>query len=94
MQDTTDSSINTKPSDQKGLHLSDLLKVGQGAASDAKEKLGEAKDFTVERASSIYSAVVSTIKARPLLSVGVAFGVGYFAMRIFRPRHSSELSAR
>lgn len=93
MENPTDSVINTKSGDHKGIHFSDLLKVGQEAASDVKHKLGDAKDFTVDRASSIYSAVVSTIKARPLLSVGVAFGVGYFAMRMFRSGRSKQVSA-
>lgn len=93
MENPTDGVSNTKSNDHKGIHFSDLLKVGQEAASDAKHKLGDAKDFTVDRASSIYSAVVSTIKARPLLSVGLAFGVGYFAMRLFRPGRSKQVSA-
>lgn len=93
MENPTDGVINTKSGDHKGLHFSDLVKVGQEAASDVKHKLGDAKDFTVDRASSIYSAAVSTIKARPLLSVGVAFGVGYFAMRMFRPGRSKQISA-
>ena len=93
MENPTDGVINTKSGDHKSLHFSDLLKVGQEAASDVKHKLGDAKEFTVERASSIYSAVVSTIKARPLLSVGVAFGVGYFAMRMFRLGRSKRVSA-
>ncbi len=91
MEKTTDN--NGKTSDHAGLHLSDLLKAGQDAASDVKDKLGDAKDFTVDGASSIYSAVVGSIKNRPLLSVGLAFGVGYFAMRMFRTGHSKKLSA-
>ena len=93
MENSIDGVINTKMGDHKGIHFSDLLKVGQEAATDVKHKLGDAKDFTVDRASSIYSAVVSTIKARPLLSVGVAFGVGYFAMRMFRSGRSKQVSA-
>ncbi len=75
------------------LHFSDLLKVGRGTVSDVKVKLGDAKDFTVDSASSIYSAFVSSIKARPVLAVGLAFGMGYFAMRIFRPRHGKNITA-
>ena len=63
-----------------------MLEAGQSAASDVKEKLGDAKDFTVDHASSIYSAVRRAIKARPLLAVGVAFGVGAAAISLLRLR--------
>lgn len=96
MENTSDGASNTTSStsgDHKSLHFGDLLKVGQEAASDVKHKLGDAKDFTVDRASSMYGSLVSTIKARPLLSVGIAFGVGYFAMRMFRSDRSKSVSA-
>lgn len=93
MSSNSDSGTDTKGTDHKGVHFTDLLKAGQEAASDVKHKLFDAKDVTVDKATSIYAAVTSAIKARPLLSVGIAFGVGYFAMRMFRPRHRNPVSA-
>ena len=43
-----------------------------------------AKDKVVDKADSFATTLEGKIKARPLAAVGIAFGIGYFAMRIFR----------
>lgn len=44
----------------------------------------DAKDVVADRSSDALSAVIKSIKGRPLVAIGVAFGVGYLAMRLTR----------
>ena len=44
----------------------------------------DAKDFVADRGSDALSAVIKSIKGRPLVAIGVAFGLGYIAMRLTR----------
>jgi len=53
-------------------------------AVDLKDKAIDLKDQALERGSSLLDATTEAIKANPLKAVGIAFGVGYVAMRIFR----------
>lgn len=48
------------------------------------EKAEDAKDVVVERGGKMLTMFSKAIRKRPLLSVGIAFGVGYIAMRIMR----------
>ena len=56
----------------------------QNTIDEVKERLSDAKDRVVERADSLATQLADKIKARPLAAVGIAFGIGYVAMRIFR----------
>ena len=47
-------------------------------------KAGDAKDVVADRSSDAMSAVIKAIKGRPLVAIGVAFGIGYIAMRLTR----------
>ncbi|MEO6777615.1 MAG: hypothetical protein ABI467_32105 [Kofleriaceae bacterium] len=47
-------------------------------------KAVEAKDVVADRSSNAMSAVIKAIKGRPLVAIGVAFGIGYIAMRLTR----------
>ena len=38
----------------------------------------------MQRGGALLDSVRDSIKMHPLTSIGIAFGVGYFAMRIFR----------
>ena len=38
------------------------------------------------KASDAMSAMIKAIKGRPLVAIGVAFGIGYIAMRLTRRR--------
>lgn len=60
--------------------------VDQGAQKvDAiKTKVVEAKEQAITRGSVMLDRMTDMIKAHPLKSVGVAFGAGYLAMRLFR----------
>jgi ElaB/YqjD/DUF883 family membrane-anchored ribosome-binding protein len=60
--------------------------VDQGAQKvDAiKTKVVEAKEQAITRGSVMLDRMTDMIRAHPLKSVGVAFGAGYLAMRLFR----------
>ena len=48
------------------------------------ETAGDAKDIVVENGGKAATAFAKMIRKRPILSVGIAFAVGYIAMRIVR----------
>jgi ElaB/YqjD/DUF883 family membrane-anchored ribosome-binding protein len=48
------------------------------------ETAGDAKDIVVENSSRAATAFAKVIRKRPILSVGIAFAVGYIAMRFVR----------
>ena len=61
-----------------------LVDAGQHKLHEAKDKLADAKTKVVDKADSVMTTLEDRIKARPLAAVGLAFGIGYVAMRIFR----------
>jgi len=61
-----------------------LVDAGQDKLNDVKESLIEAKDKVADRAQGFANTLREQIKARPLATVAVAFGIGYVVMRIFR----------
>jgi ElaB/YqjD/DUF883 family membrane-anchored ribosome-binding protein len=77
-----------KSVDEKLDSLRDTVKgyVEQGAQKvDAlKHKVVEAKDQAIDRSSDLLDRMSTLIKANPIKSVAIAFGVGYIGMRLFR----------
>ena len=61
-----------------------LVDAGQDKLSDVKDKIVDAKTKVVDKADSAMTSLEDRIRARPLAAVGIAFGIGYVAMRIFR----------
>ena len=47
-------------------------------------KAVDVKDVVADRGSDALSYAIKAIKSRPLVAIGVAFGVGYLAMRLTR----------
>ena len=47
-------------------------------------KAVDAKDVMADRGSDALSAVIKSIKGRPLVAIGVAFGIGFLAMCLTR----------
>jgi ElaB/YqjD/DUF883 family membrane-anchored ribosome-binding protein len=76
---TLDDKIDSLRDSMKGV-------VDQGAQKvDAiKTKLIDVKDEAVSRGGDLLSQTTSLIKANPLKSIGIAFGVGFLAMRLIR----------
>lgn len=54
------------------------------ASATVKDRLGDAKDVVTDRGGTALSLSRRVIKQHPLIAVGLAFGVGYIAMRIAR----------
>jgi ElaB/YqjD/DUF883 family membrane-anchored ribosome-binding protein len=74
--------------DQKLDNLKDKAKgfVDQGAekVDEIKHRVVEVKEQAMAKGSAFLDRATTMIKANPLKSVAVAFGVGYIGMRIFR----------
>ena len=61
-----------------------LVEQGQEKAGEIKDALVGAKDKVMSTGSSFFASSRNLIVDHPFAAVGVAFGVGYVAMRIFR----------
>ncbi len=61
-----------------------LADVGSERVSDIKHKVVDAKDTAVSTVESYLGRAKFLIIANPLAAVGIAFGIGYVAMRIVR----------
>lgn len=61
-----------------------LADAGSDRANEIKSRVADAKDQVVLRANTYLARAKRIISANPLASVGIAFGVGYIAMRILR----------
>ena len=64
--------------------VKELVDAGQERIQDVKERVLDAKDRVVDKAESMGSQLTRLIQDHPLKAVGVAFGIGYLGMRIFR----------
>ncbi|MEJ7596521.1 MAG: hypothetical protein WKG01_01320 [Kofleriaceae bacterium] len=64
--------------------VSNLVDQGQEKASAIKDRVLEVKDQAVTRGEDVLDRAVELIKANPIKAVGLAFGVGYIGMRLFR----------
>ena len=61
-----------------------LVDQGEVKVDALKHKVIDAKDQAVTRGSAILDRAETFIKANPLKAVGIAIGVGYIGMRLFR----------
>ena len=64
--------------------VKNLVDQGQERAAQIKERVIDVKDQAMSRGSDLLETATETIKAHPLKSVAVAFGIGYIGMRLFR----------
>ena len=60
--------------------------VGQGSekVDEIKHRVVDVKDRAMSRGNDFIDSMTAMIKANPLKSVFIAFGVGYLGMRLFR----------
>ncbi|HLL25883.1 MAG TPA: hypothetical protein VK427_27280 [Kofleriaceae bacterium] len=69
-------------------HLKDNVKnlVDQGheKVDQLKSKVMDVKDEAVTRGNVALDRATDFIRANPMKAVGIAFGVGYVGMRLFR----------
>lgn len=61
-----------------------LVDQGHEKVDALKTKVVEVKDQAVTRGRGMLDSATDMIRANPLKSVGIAFGVGYIGMRLFR----------
>ncbi len=61
-----------------------LVDQGEEKVDQIKHKVIDVKDEAVTRGSAMLDRAETFIKAHPLKAVGIAFGVGYVGMRLFR----------
>ncbi len=62
----------------------DFVDQSSGKVEDIKNRVVDVKDKAMARGSAFLDQATDLIKANPLKSVAIAFGVGYIGMRLFR----------
>ena len=61
-----------------------LVDVGSERAEAIKSRMADVKDTVVSSSKSGINRMGSLIKEHPIVAIGIAFGIGYLAMRVFR----------
>ncbi len=61
-----------------------LVDQGQEKVEQIKTRVIDVKDKAMSRGSEYVDRATEAIKAHPLKAVGIAFGIGYVGMRLFR----------
>lgn len=61
-----------------------LVEKGGARADEIKTRVIEVKDQAMTRGNAFVDQAGDFIKANPLKAVGIAFGLGYVGMRLFR----------
>ena len=61
-----------------------LVDAGGERAGQLKNKAMDVKDTVVEQSSVALNRVTTLIKEHPFVALGIAFGVGYVAIRMLR----------
>jgi ElaB/YqjD/DUF883 family membrane-anchored ribosome-binding protein len=63
--------------------VSHMMDAGRKVVVDTA---ADAKDVVVEKSGKFANMFAKSIRKRPIMSVGIAFAVGYIAMRFMRRR--------
>ena len=61
-----------------------LVSRSEERATELKTQALEAKDQVMTRGSAMMERATGLIKEHPIKAVGIAFGIGYLGMRLFR----------
>ena len=61
-----------------------LVDAGGEKAGHLKDRAIGAKDTIVENSEAAFKRMGTMIKDHPFIALGIAFGVGYFAIRMMR----------
>lgn len=62
----------------------DLVDQGHEKVDQLKSRVIDVKDQAVSRGNVLVDRATEFVRANPLKSVGIAFGIGYIGMRLFR----------
>lgn len=84
---TTASNLSSNANDKfdgVASHARAIVDAGQEKLGEAKDMIIGAKDKVIDKAESLGSKLAKLVKEHPFAAVGVAFGVGYVAMRLMR----------
>jgi ElaB/YqjD/DUF883 family membrane-anchored ribosome-binding protein len=74
-----DQKIDTLKEKAKG-----FVDQGQEKVEQIKSRVVEVKDQAMAKGNAFLDRATEMIRANPLKSVAIAFGVGYIGMRLFR----------
>jgi ElaB/YqjD/DUF883 family membrane-anchored ribosome-binding protein len=61
-----------------------VVDQGQEKVHELKNKVVDVKQQAVTKGNEVLDKATSFIRANPIKAVGIAFGVGYIGMRLFR----------
>lgn len=61
-----------------------LVDASGERAGQIKERLVDAKDMAFDRGGQALGRVSALVKEHPIAAIGIAFGVGYLAVRMMR----------
>lgn len=61
-----------------------LVDASGERASQIKERLVDAKDVAFDKGSAALGRVSALVKEHPIAAIGIAFGIGYLAVRMLR----------
>ncbi len=68
---------------QFGGHLAtDVANIASTTSALVVHKASDAKDLVVDRGGDVLKSLSKVIKKNPIASVGIAFGIGFLAMRL------------
>ena len=61
-----------------------IVEQGQEKVHQFKDRVVDVRDQAMSKGTAFLDNASEWIKAHPLKAVGIAFGVGYLGMRLFR----------
>jgi ElaB/YqjD/DUF883 family membrane-anchored ribosome-binding protein len=64
-----------------------LVDIGGERAGELRHKMGDVRHQVMEGGSNAAHRVGSMVKDHPFVAIGVAFGIGYLAVRLLRTRY-------
>lgn len=65
-----------------------LVDRGERKVDEIRHRVVGARDQAMHRGGDLLERATELIRNNPLVAVGIAFGVGYIGMRLFRRRRS------
>lgn len=81
---STTAGTATKAKHNQPASAESLIDTATGKLDAAKDAVVEAKDNVIKQGGEYIASARKLITDNPFMAVGIAFGVGYVAMRIRR----------
>jgi ElaB/YqjD/DUF883 family membrane-anchored ribosome-binding protein len=83
MQKNGSTTIEAKIDNLKE-NVRNLVDAGGERAGQLKDRAKGMKDSVVESSEAYFNRLTDLIKAHPIAALGIAFGIGYIAIRSLR----------